>query len=46
MLKKCTENTRDAMNQKEKLYLFLEKPDVEMTNNLAERTVKPYVINR
>ena len=46
MLKKCTENTRDAMNQQEKLYLFLKNPDVEMTNNLAERTVKPYVINR
>ena len=35
-----------AKNQKEKLYLFLSNPDVEMTNNLAERTVKPYVINR
>lgn len=35
-----------AQNQKEKLYLFLNNPDVEMTNNLAERTVKPYVINR
>lgn len=35
-----------ARNQKEKLYLFLDNPDVEMTNNLAERTVKPYVINR
>ena len=35
-----------ALNQKEKLYLFLSKPKVEMTNNLAERTVKPYVINR
>ena len=35
-----------AMNQKEKLYLFLKHAEVEMTNNLAERTVKPYVINR
>lgn len=35
-----------AQNQKEKLFLFLDNPDVEMTNNLAERTVKPYVINR
>lgn len=35
-----------AQNQKEKLYLFLNNPEVEMTNNLAERTVKPYVINR
>ena len=35
-----------AQNQKEKLYLFLKNPNVEMTNNLAERTVKPYVINR
>ena len=35
-----------ALNQKEKLYLFLTHPEVEMTNNLAERTVKPYVINR
>lgn len=31
---------------KEKLYLFLTNHDVEMTNNIAERTVKPYVINR
>ena len=35
-----------TLNQKEKLYLFLKHPEVEMTNNLAERTVKPYVINR
>lgn len=35
-----------AKNQKEKLYLFLSNPNIEMTNNLAERTVKPYVINR
>ena len=35
-----------ALNQKEKLHLFLTHPEVEMTNNLAERTVKPYVINR
>ena len=35
-----------ARNQKEKLYLFLSNAEVEMTNNLAERTVKPYVINR
>ena len=35
-----------AKNQKEKLYLFLDDPKVEMSNNLAERTVKPYVINR
>lgn len=34
-----------ALNQKEKLYLFLTHPEIEMTNNLAERTVKPYVIN-
>ena len=32
--------------RKIQLYLFLENHDVEMTNNLAERTVKPYVINR
>ena len=35
-----------AKNQKDKLYLFLDDPKVEMSNNLAERTVKPYVINR
>ena len=35
-----------AQNQKEKLLLFLENPEIEMTNNLAERTVKPFVINR
>lgn len=35
-----------AQNQKEKLLVFLNDPNVEMTNNLAERTVKPLVINR
>lgn len=35
-----------AKNQEEKLRVFLEHPEVEMTNNLAERTVKPFVINR
>ena len=35
-----------ARNQKEKLYYFLDDSNVEMTNNLAEQTVKSYVINR
>lgn len=35
-----------ARNQKENLYVFLDNAKVEMTNNLAERTVKSYVINR
>ena len=35
-----------ALNQKEKLLVFLDHPEVEMTNNLAERTVKPFVIDR
>ena len=35
-----------AQNQKKELLVFLEHPEVEMTNNLAERTVKPYVIDR
>jgi len=35
-----------ALNQKDKLLLFLDHPEVEMTNNLAERTVKPFVIDR
>ena len=35
-----------ARNQKEKLYYFLDDQNVEMTNNLAEQTVKSYVINR
>ena len=35
-----------AKNQKEKLLFFIDRPEVEMTNNLAERTVKPYVIDR
>ena len=37
---------RYAKKQKEKLMMFLEYPEVEMTNNLAERTVKPFVIDR
>ena len=35
-----------ALNQKDKLLLFLDHPEIEMTNNLAERTVKPFVIDR
>ena len=35
-----------ARNQKDKLMFFIDRPEVEMTNNLAERTVKPYVIAR
>ena len=35
-----------ARNQKEKLYYFIDDQNVEMTNNLAEQTVKSYVINR
>ena len=35
-----------AQNQKKELMVFLDYPMVEMTNNLAERTVKPFVINR
>ena len=33
-------------NQKEKLLVFLNNPKVEMSNNIAERTVKPFVICR
>ena len=29
-----------ALNQKDKLLLFLDHPEIEMTNDLAERTVK------
>ena len=35
-----------AKNQKDKLLFFIDRPEVEMTNNLAERTVKPFVIDR
>ena len=35
-----------ARNQKRELLVFLDNPIVEMTNNLAERTVKPFVIDR
>lgn len=35
-----------AQNQKKELMVFLDNPKVEMTNNLAERTVKPFVIDR
>lgn len=38
--------TTYAQNQKDKLLLFLDHPELEMTNNLAERTVKPFVIDR
>lgn len=35
-----------AQNQKTKLLVFLKNPHVEMSNNLAERTCKSFVINR
>jgi len=35
-----------ALNEKKYLYTFLENPNIPMTNNLAERTVKPFVIGR
>lgn len=35
-----------VLNQKEKLLVFLDNPKVEMSNNIAERTVKPFVICR
>ena len=33
-------------NQKKELLVFLEHSEVEMTNNLTERTVKPFAIYR
>lgn len=35
-----------AKNEKKYLYRFLENPDIPIDNNLAERTVKPFVIGR
>lgn len=35
-----------ALNQKETLLTFLENPQIELTNNAAERAVKPFVIGR
>ena len=35
-----------ALNQKETLMRFLEDPRIELTNNAAERAVKPFVIGR
>ena len=35
-----------ALNQKETLMTFLEDPRLELTNNAAERAVKPFVIGR
>lgn len=35
-----------AKSQKKELMVFFDYPIVEMTNNLAERTVKPFVIDR
>ena len=35
-----------AKNEKKYLYTFLENPDIPIDNNLAERTVKPFVIGR
>ena len=35
-----------ALNQKETLKTFLENPKLELSNNAAERAVKPFVIGR
>ena len=35
-----------AKNEKKYLYAFLENPNIPIDNNLAERTVKPFVIGR
>lgn len=35
-----------AVNEKKYLYAFLEDPNIPVDNNLAERTVKPFVIGR
>lgn len=35
-----------ALNQKETFETFLENPKIELTNNSAERAVKPFVIGR
>lgn len=35
-----------AKNEKQYLYAFLKNPNVPIDNNLAERTVKPFVIGR
>lgn len=35
-----------ALNQKEPLMRFLDDPRIELTNNAAERAVKPFVIGR
>ena len=35
-----------ALNQRSTLETFLENPQIELTNNAAERAVKPFVIGR
>ena len=35
-----------AHNEKNYLYAFLEDPQIPIDNNLAERSVKPFVIGR
>lgn len=35
-----------AINQKSTLITFLENPKLELTNNRAERSIKPFVIGR
>lgn len=35
-----------ALNQRKALEMFLENPKIELTNNSAERAIKPFVIGR
>lgn len=35
-----------ALNQRTTLKVFLENPKIELTNNSAERAIKPFVIGR
>jgi len=37
---------KKILKQKEALWTFVDVPDVEPTNNVAERTIRPYVLWR
>lgn len=43
---KCNKFARKILKQREKLFTFTTNPEVEGTNNKAERAVRPYVVMR
>ena len=43
---RCKKFARKILKERDKLFIFVTNPEVEGTNNKAERAVRPYVVLR